>query len=295
MPRRNTWPALQPERPARYYWPVPSVHAALARLLDNLNRAPIPPALLSQYLPVQHARVRAGALAANPDTLIQDKIEDVLGDYGCACGYPPSHRVSEQHLSATLQQVAGLALEVLLQERQSGIGIAIHQNAAELNQVGVLQDQGEAFLHGPASTRRRTHSAFRFGRPVVSATPDNMSANAWRSVAKIGLARDGHSSDRWRLSSRPKAKAMQVASPHARQLVRGSNSYTSSGRGTRRPSGLGSISFPPRPGLVQQVAHRSQQRQPFLNVGHLGDHHLVRVERDQPRPGATSSRRLKGW
>jgi D-tagatose-1,6-bisphosphate aldolase subunit GatZ/KbaZ len=73
---------------ARYYWPTPEVQAALERLLANLRAiAPIHPALLSQYLPVQQARIRAGQLSADPDALILDKIEDVLADYACACGH----------------------------------------------------------------------------------------------------------------------------------------------------------------------------------------------------------------
>ena len=73
---------------SRYYWPTPEVQAALERLRANLRAiAPIHPALLSQYLPVQHGRIRAGQLSADPDAVILDKIEDVLADYACACGH----------------------------------------------------------------------------------------------------------------------------------------------------------------------------------------------------------------
>lgn len=73
---------------SRYYWPDPEVQAALERLMGNLrSAAPLPPALLSQFLPVQHARCRAGQLAPEPDALILDKIEDVLADYASACGH----------------------------------------------------------------------------------------------------------------------------------------------------------------------------------------------------------------
>ncbi len=71
----------------RYYWPAPSVQTALERLLANLRAAPIPLALLSQYLPTQLGRVRAGDVTNTPDALILDKIEDVLADYACACGH----------------------------------------------------------------------------------------------------------------------------------------------------------------------------------------------------------------
>jgi D-tagatose-1,6-bisphosphate aldolase subunit GatZ/KbaZ len=71
----------------RYYWAVPAVDEALRRLLANLSRQPIPFSLLSQYLPVQHQRVRRGDLKNEPVALILDKIEQVLDDYAYACGY----------------------------------------------------------------------------------------------------------------------------------------------------------------------------------------------------------------
>ena len=46
----------------RYYWPEPAVRAAQEQLLSNLDRTGIPLPLLSQYLPDQYARVRAGSL-----------------------------------------------------------------------------------------------------------------------------------------------------------------------------------------------------------------------------------------
>lgn len=72
---------------SRYYWPVPSVQGALNRLLANLGPNPIPLTLLSQYLPVQFARVREGSLANRPRALILDKIALVLTDYAYACAY----------------------------------------------------------------------------------------------------------------------------------------------------------------------------------------------------------------
>ncbi|GIV76922.1 MAG: D-tagatose-1,6-bisphosphate aldolase subunit KbaZ [Litorilinea sp.] len=70
----------------RYYWPRPSVQAALERLLHNLEAAPPPLTLLSQYLPVQYWRVREGLLEPTPRSLIVDKIIQVLNDYTWACG-----------------------------------------------------------------------------------------------------------------------------------------------------------------------------------------------------------------
>ena len=70
----------------RYYWPVPTVAAAVDRLLANLARRPVPLPLLSQYLPRQHDAVRAGSLAADPRALIRAKIDEVAVVYARACG-----------------------------------------------------------------------------------------------------------------------------------------------------------------------------------------------------------------
>ena len=66
---------------ARYYLPHPRVEAALHTLLDNLNREGIPLALLSQYLPVQYQRVRAGRLSLRAEDLLMDRIGDRMDDY----------------------------------------------------------------------------------------------------------------------------------------------------------------------------------------------------------------------
>lgn len=65
----------------RYYWPHPSLQAALERLLKNLRSRPLPLSLLSQYLPVQYDRIRQGILANTPEALIRDKIITVLEHY----------------------------------------------------------------------------------------------------------------------------------------------------------------------------------------------------------------------
>lgn len=72
---------------SRYYWPQPEVQQALARLLDNLQQHPAPLTLLSQFLPVQYEKVRAGVLPYTPLALINDKITAVVADYAYACGY----------------------------------------------------------------------------------------------------------------------------------------------------------------------------------------------------------------
>jgi len=72
----------------RYYWPQPAVRRALDALLGNLRARPIPPALLSQYMPREQRLVREGRLGADPAELIQAHIGRVLDVYGEACGEP---------------------------------------------------------------------------------------------------------------------------------------------------------------------------------------------------------------
>lgn len=69
----------------RYYWPDPEVEAAVDALLANLSAVRIPETLLSQHLPEQYARVRAGALTADPRELVVDKVRDALRPYAAAC------------------------------------------------------------------------------------------------------------------------------------------------------------------------------------------------------------------
>ena len=71
---------------ARYYLNDPRVQAAQDRLLENLSRTPIPLPLLSQYLPRQYERVRAGALSNDPRELLYDHIGDCIDAYQEATG-----------------------------------------------------------------------------------------------------------------------------------------------------------------------------------------------------------------
>jgi D-tagatose-1,6-bisphosphate aldolase subunit GatZ/KbaZ len=68
----------------RYYWPEAGVQKELERLMANLARAAMPLTLLSQYLPQQYESVRAGAIAAQPEPLIEDRIRQVLRLYSAA-------------------------------------------------------------------------------------------------------------------------------------------------------------------------------------------------------------------
>jgi D-tagatose-1,6-bisphosphate aldolase subunit GatZ/KbaZ len=69
----------------RYYWPDRDIDAAYSRLVKNLAGESIPLPLISQYLPLQYAKVRAGSLAATPHELIINHIQDVLRQYHAAC------------------------------------------------------------------------------------------------------------------------------------------------------------------------------------------------------------------
>lgn len=71
---------------SRYYWPDPTVSAAVERLFHNLDRTGIPLPMLSQHLPNQYPRVRAGILAGDARALAVDHVRDVLRDYAYACG-----------------------------------------------------------------------------------------------------------------------------------------------------------------------------------------------------------------
>jgi D-tagatose-1,6-bisphosphate aldolase subunit GatZ/KbaZ len=68
----------------RYYWPDPEIEAAVGQLTANLSAAPIPLPLISQFLPEQYARVRAGQLVATPHELVIDRVRDVLRAYAAA-------------------------------------------------------------------------------------------------------------------------------------------------------------------------------------------------------------------
>jgi D-tagatose-1,6-bisphosphate aldolase subunit GatZ/KbaZ len=69
----------------RYYWPLPAVEQAMAKLLANLAAQPLPLTLLSQYLPRQFEAIRAGQLRAEPRELVMHYVEGVLQQYSTAC------------------------------------------------------------------------------------------------------------------------------------------------------------------------------------------------------------------
>jgi len=65
---------------ARYYLNQPTVQEAIHRLVTNLEH-PIPLPLLSQFMPIQYARVRDGLIENKIDNLILDRIGDCADDY----------------------------------------------------------------------------------------------------------------------------------------------------------------------------------------------------------------------
>ena len=69
----------------RYYWPVPTVSAALARLEAAFAAGDVPRSLLHQYLPASAAAVRGGALEARLPDLVMHHIRQVLAAYAGAC------------------------------------------------------------------------------------------------------------------------------------------------------------------------------------------------------------------
>jgi len=69
----------------RYYWHEPVVQKEVDRLFRNLATIPIPPTLISQYLPEEYRAIRTGQLPAVPEKMIQEHIRQVLRIYAAAC------------------------------------------------------------------------------------------------------------------------------------------------------------------------------------------------------------------
>jgi D-tagatose-1,6-bisphosphate aldolase subunit GatZ/KbaZ len=69
----------------RYYWPDPQIAAAEARLFDNLRHTPPPWPLLSQYMPLALAALRAQDRQTDPRELVIAHIGTVLDAYHGAC------------------------------------------------------------------------------------------------------------------------------------------------------------------------------------------------------------------
>lgn len=66
---------------ARYYLPEKNVREAIVRLIGNLRSFEIPLSLISQYMPLQYAKVRSGVLKKDPEDLLLDRIGNYIDDY----------------------------------------------------------------------------------------------------------------------------------------------------------------------------------------------------------------------
>lgn len=81
MPQQRYARAFSFSDRARYYLTNPAVQTSVQTLLRNLDAVGIPVALLSQYLPTQYARVRAGKLPLCAADLLIDRVGDCIDDY----------------------------------------------------------------------------------------------------------------------------------------------------------------------------------------------------------------------
>jgi D-tagatose-1,6-bisphosphate aldolase subunit GatZ/KbaZ len=68
----------------RYYLPAKNVQDAIEKLFINLPE--VPPALLSQFFPLQYRKYMAGKLRNDPLSLLCDRIGDLCDDYARAIG-----------------------------------------------------------------------------------------------------------------------------------------------------------------------------------------------------------------
>ena len=69
---------------SRYYYSVPEVEEALAKLMSNLKSVEIPFSLINQYLPVQYKKLRRGLIDNDPEAMVVDKVVNVLDEYSFA-------------------------------------------------------------------------------------------------------------------------------------------------------------------------------------------------------------------
>ena len=71
----------------RYYWGDATVQQELAQLRANLDASPLPPTLVSQYLPLQYETIRNEPRQPHAEEMIQEHIQAVLRIYAAACGH----------------------------------------------------------------------------------------------------------------------------------------------------------------------------------------------------------------
>ena len=71
---------------SRYYLGDEDVIASMRTLIENLRSVNLPLPLMSQFFPVQYAKIRRKKLDKDPESLIRDRIREVLADYSFAVG-----------------------------------------------------------------------------------------------------------------------------------------------------------------------------------------------------------------
>ena len=68
----------------RYYFSIPEVKQAIAKLFSNFDGVEIPAGLLSQFMPRQYRKVREGKLALKASALVKDYVVECTDDYNYA-------------------------------------------------------------------------------------------------------------------------------------------------------------------------------------------------------------------
>jgi len=71
---------------ARYYWVDENVKKSLAILIKNLRSIDIPLSLISQFFPKQYHKIRGRIIEKDPESIIRDRVMDVLKNYSYATG-----------------------------------------------------------------------------------------------------------------------------------------------------------------------------------------------------------------
>jgi D-tagatose-1,6-bisphosphate aldolase subunit GatZ/KbaZ len=65
----------------RYYLPVDEVRKSIDVMMKNLKSAEIPLTLISQYMPVQYAKIRKGLMNNDPESLVKDRVVNCIDTY----------------------------------------------------------------------------------------------------------------------------------------------------------------------------------------------------------------------
>jgi D-tagatose-1,6-bisphosphate aldolase subunit GatZ/KbaZ len=72
---------------SRFFWDDEEVQEAWARLVQNFKSYPVPVTVLRQFMPDQYAHLVSGEIQNTPETLVLDKLQDILRRYSTACGW----------------------------------------------------------------------------------------------------------------------------------------------------------------------------------------------------------------